>query len=287
MKRWDLVMDVNLRAPLLAMKAALPGMIARRRGAILNVSSAAAVMPIPGLLVYGVSKAALERLTMGAARGAARAWRRRQLLAHRHPARLRGLRLQRARARQVRLGADRGRSRRRHLDARPAADVQRAGQEPHRAPARARRGAEPRRALSVAARNAGRARDGAASGHPAASLQPAQRARLGSGRSRRPAGRSAAGWHRRVTRVLQLLPIAEMGTYETSPYGALSAFALDPALSRSGRGRGLRRGGWRRCALARRTARARRGARRARGSPTCTSGTRRARRSRPRSRATR
>jgi citronellol/citronellal dehydrogenase len=66
-KRWDLVMDVNLRAPLLAMKAAMPGMIARRCGAILNVSSAAAVMPIPGLLVYGVSKAGLERLTTGAA----------------------------------------------------------------------------------------------------------------------------------------------------------------------------------------------------------------------------
>jgi len=28
--------------------------------------------------------------------------------------------------------------------------------------------------------------------------------------------------------VLQLLPIAEMGMYETSPYGALTAFALDP-----------------------------------------------------------
>ena len=67
MKRWDLVMDVNLRAPLLAIKAALPGMIARRRGAILNVSSAASVMPIPGLLVYGVSKAGLERLTTGLA----------------------------------------------------------------------------------------------------------------------------------------------------------------------------------------------------------------------------
>ena len=39
----------------------------RRSGAILNVSSAAAVMPIPGLLVYGVSKAGLERLTTGVA----------------------------------------------------------------------------------------------------------------------------------------------------------------------------------------------------------------------------
>jgi 4-alpha-glucanotransferase len=29
-------------------------------------------------------------------------------------------------------------------------------------------------------------------------------------------------------RVLQLLPIAEMAAHETSPYGALTAFALDP-----------------------------------------------------------
>jgi NAD(P)-dependent dehydrogenase (short-subunit alcohol dehydrogenase family) len=67
MKRWDLVIEVNLRAPVLAIRAALPGMIERRCGAILNVSSAAAVMPVPGLLVYGVSKAALERLTTGVA----------------------------------------------------------------------------------------------------------------------------------------------------------------------------------------------------------------------------
>jgi citronellol/citronellal dehydrogenase len=67
MKRWDLVMAVNLRAPLLAMRGALPGMIARRSGSILNVSSAAAVLAVPGLLAYGVSKAALERLTTGAA----------------------------------------------------------------------------------------------------------------------------------------------------------------------------------------------------------------------------
>jgi citronellol/citronellal dehydrogenase len=67
MKRWDLVMEVNVQAPVLAIKAALPGMMERRSGAILNVSSAAAVMAVPGLLVYGVSKAALERLTTGVA----------------------------------------------------------------------------------------------------------------------------------------------------------------------------------------------------------------------------
>jgi len=67
MKRWDLVMEVNVRAPLLAMRAARPAMKARGQGTILNISSAAAVLPIRSLLVYGVSKAALERLTTGAA----------------------------------------------------------------------------------------------------------------------------------------------------------------------------------------------------------------------------
>src|SRR5207253_1859640 len=42
-KRWDLVMEVNLRAPLLAMRAALPAMKASGAGKILNISSAAAV----------------------------------------------------------------------------------------------------------------------------------------------------------------------------------------------------------------------------------------------------
>jgi NAD(P)-dependent dehydrogenase (short-subunit alcohol dehydrogenase family) len=67
MKRWDLVMEVNLRAPLLAIKAVVPGMQVRGAGVVLNVSSAAAVLPIRSLLVYGVSKAGLERLTTGLA----------------------------------------------------------------------------------------------------------------------------------------------------------------------------------------------------------------------------
>jgi NAD(P)-dependent dehydrogenase (short-subunit alcohol dehydrogenase family) len=67
MKRWDLVMEVNLRAPLLSIRVAVADMAKRGSGTILNVSSAAAVLPIEGLLVYGVSKAGLERLTTGAA----------------------------------------------------------------------------------------------------------------------------------------------------------------------------------------------------------------------------
>jgi len=68
MKRFDLIMDVNLRAPLIAIRAAIPGMKERREGAILNVSSAAGLHPYPGLMAYGMSKAALERLTLDAAR---------------------------------------------------------------------------------------------------------------------------------------------------------------------------------------------------------------------------
>ncbi|MFN2545723.1 MAG: SDR family NAD(P)-dependent oxidoreductase [Actinomycetota bacterium] len=65
-RRHDLVMDVNYRAPWLAMRTGIPGMKERGEGSILNVSSIAAVRAVPGLMVYGVSKAALERLTVDA-----------------------------------------------------------------------------------------------------------------------------------------------------------------------------------------------------------------------------
>src|SRR5581483_7247952 len=42
MKRFDLIMQVDLRAPLVAMQAVLPSMIERRRGTVLNISSVAA-----------------------------------------------------------------------------------------------------------------------------------------------------------------------------------------------------------------------------------------------------
>src|SRR4051794_3462538 len=67
MKRFDLIMQVDLRAPLVAMQAVLPGMIERSRGAIVNVSSLAALNYFPGLMAYGMAKSALEHLTMSAA----------------------------------------------------------------------------------------------------------------------------------------------------------------------------------------------------------------------------
>jgi citronellol/citronellal dehydrogenase len=67
MKRFDLVFAVDLRAPLLATRAVVPVMRARGSGRILNVSSAAALNYIPGLMVYGMAKIALEHLTVSVA----------------------------------------------------------------------------------------------------------------------------------------------------------------------------------------------------------------------------
>jgi NAD(P)-dependent dehydrogenase (short-subunit alcohol dehydrogenase family) len=68
MKRHDLVMDVNLRAPLLAIRAVIPGMKERRQGTVLNVSSVAALFPYPSEMSYGISKVGLERLTLDVAK---------------------------------------------------------------------------------------------------------------------------------------------------------------------------------------------------------------------------
>jgi NAD(P)-dependent dehydrogenase (short-subunit alcohol dehydrogenase family) len=67
MKRFDLVMQVDLRACLLAIRAVMPGMIERREGSIVNVSSVAGLNYFPGLMAYGMAKAALEHLTVSAA----------------------------------------------------------------------------------------------------------------------------------------------------------------------------------------------------------------------------
>jgi citronellol/citronellal dehydrogenase len=67
MKRYDLIMAVNLRAALQAIQLVMPGMMERRAGAIVNVSSAAGLQPFPGLMAYGMSKAAMERMSVDAA----------------------------------------------------------------------------------------------------------------------------------------------------------------------------------------------------------------------------
>src|SRR5947208_1300680 len=63
LKRWDLVMNVNLRGPVMCMQAFLPAMIERKSGRIINISSMLAEAMLPGMVSYSVSKIALEKLT--------------------------------------------------------------------------------------------------------------------------------------------------------------------------------------------------------------------------------
>ncbi len=67
MKQFDLIFSVDLRAAVIASQRALPDMIERRSGAILNVSSAAALNYYPGQMAYGMAKAALEHFTVSLA----------------------------------------------------------------------------------------------------------------------------------------------------------------------------------------------------------------------------
>jgi citronellol/citronellal dehydrogenase len=68
LKRHDLQMEVNLRAPFIALREAAEIMKRQRSGAIINVSSLAALYPFPDQMSYGMGKVALERLTIDAAK---------------------------------------------------------------------------------------------------------------------------------------------------------------------------------------------------------------------------
>ena len=71
LKRWDLVLRVNLTGAFLCSKAVLPGMIGQKRGSIINISSLAADErdegTVPTGVAYAASKAGLDRLTLGLA----------------------------------------------------------------------------------------------------------------------------------------------------------------------------------------------------------------------------
>jgi NAD(P)-dependent dehydrogenase (short-subunit alcohol dehydrogenase family) len=60
---FDAAFAVNVRAPYFLSAALVPGMIERRRGSIVNVSTMAASVGMPGLSTYAATKAALESLT--------------------------------------------------------------------------------------------------------------------------------------------------------------------------------------------------------------------------------
>lgn len=62
-EQWDETQAVNLRAPFLLAQALAPGMIAQRSGKIINVSSQAGVIALPGHAAYSASKGGLNMLT--------------------------------------------------------------------------------------------------------------------------------------------------------------------------------------------------------------------------------
>ncbi len=66
-KKWNLVMSVNLGGTVGCTRAVLPQMVAQKSGHIINLSSILA-QEIQFSIPYGVSKAAIERFTLGLAR---------------------------------------------------------------------------------------------------------------------------------------------------------------------------------------------------------------------------
>jgi NAD(P)-dependent dehydrogenase (short-subunit alcohol dehydrogenase family) len=62
---WDKVVAVNLRGPFRLMALAGAHMVPRETGAIVNISSSAAIRPRPDLLPYAAAKAGLNSLTEG------------------------------------------------------------------------------------------------------------------------------------------------------------------------------------------------------------------------------
>jgi NADP-dependent 3-hydroxy acid dehydrogenase YdfG len=60
------VLEINVAGPMNGMRAALPGMLAREHGHIVNVASIAGTAPVPGGLSYAASKAAVISMTESA-----------------------------------------------------------------------------------------------------------------------------------------------------------------------------------------------------------------------------
>ncbi len=71
LKRWELVLKVNLTGTFLCTQAVLPFMMEKRNGSIINISSVQAtyraIRPARTGIAYGVSKAGVERFTWGVA----------------------------------------------------------------------------------------------------------------------------------------------------------------------------------------------------------------------------
>jgi NADP-dependent 3-hydroxy acid dehydrogenase YdfG len=62
---WETMVDTNVKGLMRMTRQILPGMVARRRGHIVNIGSAAASWPYPGSNAYGGSKAFVKQFSRG------------------------------------------------------------------------------------------------------------------------------------------------------------------------------------------------------------------------------
>jgi len=68
-EEWDFAFNLNAKAMFRTMRAALPGMLERGRGSIINMASAASsIIGAPNRCIYGASKAAVIGLTKAVAK---------------------------------------------------------------------------------------------------------------------------------------------------------------------------------------------------------------------------
>ncbi len=65
--QFDRIVAINLRGVFLGIRHAIPALLARGGGSIINIASAAGIAAVPGLTPYGATKAGVMALTRGAA----------------------------------------------------------------------------------------------------------------------------------------------------------------------------------------------------------------------------
>ncbi len=63
-EQWEEMVDANVKGLMYVTRALLPGMVARRRGHVVNMGSVAATYPYPGGNVYGGTKAFVRQFSL-------------------------------------------------------------------------------------------------------------------------------------------------------------------------------------------------------------------------------
>ena len=66
-EQWDFAFNLNVRSQFWMIQAALPNMLANKKGSIINMASVVSIKGLPNRFVYGASKAAVIGLTKSVA----------------------------------------------------------------------------------------------------------------------------------------------------------------------------------------------------------------------------